>query len=156
MAQQPCLQVGAAVERVDDAAVFGQRHGIDGQVAPRQILFQRYVRRGVEVKAVIAGRGFALGARQCVFFLGLRVQEYRKILAYRAKAPGLHLLRCTADHHVIAVGHRQAEQLVAYCTANNVCLHQGAAGSSLAIACGSAAAAAYHARSAGRLSMCST
>ena len=74
-------QVGAAVERVDDVAVFGQRHGIDGQVA-RCARSSSSVTSGAawKWKAVIAGRGFALGARQCIFFLGLRVQEYRKIL----------------------------------------------------------------------------
>ena len=66
-------EVALAAERVDQRAVFASaRHGVDGEVAPRQVLLERDVGRGVEREAVVAGRGLALGARQRVFLVRLR------------------------------------------------------------------------------------
>jgi hypothetical protein len=42
------------------------RHGVDGEVAPRQVVLERDLGRGVEQEAVVARRGLALGARQCI------------------------------------------------------------------------------------------
>ena len=45
------------------------RDGVDGEVAPRQVLFQRHVRRGIDLEALVAARRLALGARQRIFFV---------------------------------------------------------------------------------------
>ena len=71
MAQQLGLQVALAAMRVDQLALRVLGDGIDGQVAPRQVLLQRDIGRGMHHKAFVARRGFALGAGQCVFFAGV-------------------------------------------------------------------------------------
>ncbi|MGF6370395.1 hypothetical protein OKW40_003145 [Paraburkholderia sp. RAU6.4a] len=119
MAKKPRLQVSLAVERIDDGA--GQlavrahlaRHRVDRQIAAREVFFERHVGRIEKLEAVIAGRRLALGARERVLLLRLRMQEYRKVLAHRPIALRDHLLGCCSHHHVVAVLHRHAEQLVA-------------------------------------------
>ena len=122
--QHAFAKVVRAVIRVDQPAAVGTGHRIDGQVAALQILFQRDVGCGVKVKAVITGRGLALGARQRIFLMGLRMQEHRKIAADRAEALLHHLFGCGADDDVIPVLHRQAEHLVTHRTADNVDFHE--------------------------------
>ena len=39
-------------------------------------------------KSLVARRGLALGAGQCIFFLCLRMQEYREVLADLLEAGG--------------------------------------------------------------------
>ena len=123
MAQQAQLQIAAAVERVDNLPVGVLRHGVDAEVAPRQILLQRDIGRGVESKAGIAFGGFALGARQRVFFVALRMQKHRKIFAHRPIARREHGIGIGAHHHPIAIGHRPPQQGIAYSAANKINLH---------------------------------
>jgi hypothetical protein len=50
MAQHARAQVALAAEGVDQRAVVASRHGVDGEVAARQVFFQRDLGRGVELK----------------------------------------------------------------------------------------------------------
>ena len=69
VAQHAVAQVARAAEGVDQRAVGAQRHGVDGQVAPGQILLQRHVGGGMEAEAVIPRAGLALGAGQRIFLV---------------------------------------------------------------------------------------
>ena len=108
MAQHTLLQVALAVERIDQAAIFGLGDGVDGQVATRQVFFQRHTGIGMDGKALVAACGLALGARQRVFLVRVRVQEHRKILAHRHKAVLHHQLRRGPDDDPVMVLHGQA------------------------------------------------
>jgi hypothetical protein len=123
VAHYPRLDIRHAAVRVDQRAVVSLCDGVDGQVTARQILFQCDFWRGVDDETLVARCGFALGARQRVFSVGFRVQEYREILADRLVAKRGHVFRRSADHDVIAVFDRQAEQRVAHCPAYRVDFH---------------------------------
>ena len=58
---------------------------------------------GVEGEAFVAGRGLALGARQRIFLVRLRVQENREVLADRLVAQRHHFLRRGADDDPVAI-----------------------------------------------------
>ena len=62
------------------------RDRVDGEVAPREVLLRasRRARRGTRSR--VAARGLALGARERVLLVGLRVQEHRKVPADRLVA----------------------------------------------------------------------
>jgi len=129
MAQHARAQVALAAMGVDQAAVLVARHRIDGEVAPRQVLLERDVGRGVKLEAVVAAAGLALGACQRHLLAGLRVQEDRKVTAHRAVAGRQQLLRRAADGDPVAVTKRQAQQAVAHGAADDIELHrQGLAG----------------------------
>ena len=72
-------EVALAAVGIDQRAVFVLRHRVDRQVAARQVFFERDVGRGVEGEAVVAGRRLALGARERVFLVRLRMQEDREV-----------------------------------------------------------------------------
>ena len=82
MAQQAVLQVLLAVVGVDKLAVATLGHGVDGEVAAQQVVFQRDIRAEATFKTLIAVTGFSFGAGQGVFFLAVGVQEHRKIGSY--------------------------------------------------------------------------
>ena len=124
MAQQALVEIALASERIDQLPILIFGHGIDGEVAAGQVLFQRDVGRGMEDETVIAPARLALGARQGVLFLALRMQKYREILAYRQKSGGLHCLGGAAHHHPVAIASGSSKQAVAYCAAHQVALHQ--------------------------------
>ena len=117
------FQIGNAAVRVDDFAigVFGNR--VDGEIAARQVLLQSDAGVRVKLEPVIAARGLALGARERVFLFGFGMQKHREILADRFVAELDHFFRRGADHDVIAIGYRQAEQLIAHGTADRVDFH---------------------------------
>ncbi|MNZ96059.1 hypothetical protein D3C78_1152370 [compost metagenome] len=123
MAQQPGLQIAlAAIGVVQAAAVrpaFARRHGIDRQVAPRQVFFQRHIGRGLDGKTAVAAAALALGAGQRIFLVAGRVQKHRKVAAHGLIALGHHLLGRRAHHHPVAVIHRPAQQLVAHRAADH-------------------------------------
>ena len=140
MAKHPGLQVGPAMEgvhqvgvvgvnRVDRVSVLGRRSGqgdgVDGQVAPGQVFFQRDIGRGVHRKAVVAGPGFALGAGQGIFLVCLGVQKDGKVFAHWQKALGQQGLGGGTHHHPVAVFHGQAQQGIAHRTTHHVNLHGG-------------------------------
>ena len=60
---------------------------VDGEVAPRQVLFERDRRIGVDDEAAVARRRLALGARQRVFLVRLRMQEDREVACRPACSP---------------------------------------------------------------------
>ena len=77
---------------------------------------------------LVAGRGFALGAGQCIVFLGDGVQVDGEVFAHWQK-PLRHTLSGRGPHHhPVAVLHRQAHQAVAYCAAHQVSLQAGSLG----------------------------
>jgi hypothetical protein len=119
MAQHAAAQVALAAAGVDQRAVFVARHGIDGQVAARQVLFQRHLGRGVEGEAVVARRRLALGARQRHFFVRLRVQEDREVAPTGGSRRPAVLGR-GAHHHPVAVAGGPAQQRVAHRAADDV------------------------------------
>ena len=61
------------------------RDGIDREVAALEVLFERDVGRGVDDEAVVAAAALALGARERVLLVRLRMQEDREV----ACPPGL-------------------------------------------------------------------
>ena len=123
MAQHVFAQIRRAAKRVDQLArlIFGDR--VDRQVAPAQIVLQSDVCIRHEIKPVIARSGLAFGARECVLFTRLRVQEYGEILADGRVAQGNQVLRRGADDDVIAVLDGQAEQAIAHRAADEVGFH---------------------------------
>jgi hypothetical protein len=104
----------------------GPRHGVDRQVAALQILLERHVGRCVHREALVAAAALSFRACERVFLLSPGVEEHREILSDRAEALGRHLLGCRADHHPVAVGDRQAEQLVAHRASHDVGFHRRA------------------------------
>ena len=72
----------------------------------------------------VTGRGFSLSARQCIFFVGLRMQEHRKIFTDRHETLCTHLLgRCT-DHHMITVFDWQSEQRITHRATDDIGFHR--------------------------------
>ena len=128
MPQETAFEIRNTAMRVYEISGGVLGNGVDGQIAPRQILLQGDLRRGVKHKAVITARSFALGARQRIFFMRHRMQENRKVLAHRLVAELDHLLGRGAYHHVVAIHHWQAEQLIAHGTADHVDLHRVSSG----------------------------
>ena len=59
--------------------------------------------------AAIAAATLALGARQGIFLTSLRVQEYRKIGAYRAITEFQHLFCAGVDHDLVVFGDGMVE-----------------------------------------------
>ena len=104
------------------------RHRVDREVAALEVVLQRHVGRGEELEAAIAAAVLALGARERVFLVRVRMQEHREVLADGHVARGEHHLGRGADHHPVAVGDRAAEQLVAHRAADAVDGVRAAAG----------------------------
>jgi hypothetical protein len=148
MAQHAALEVLRAPERVDQVALLVACDRVDGEVAPRQVLLQRHVRRGEHCEALVAAPGLALGAGERVFLVGLWMQEDREVLADRAETQPHHLFGIAAYHHVVMVLDRKAEQLVPDRAAYAIDLHTGC-GSNAAMVSVSATAAATHSCRAG-------
>jgi hypothetical protein len=73
MPEHSLLKVPLAAEGVYQAAFFILRHGIDSQVTPEEVLFQRYAGVKVDFKAVITMALLFFGAGQGVFFTALGV-----------------------------------------------------------------------------------
>ena len=94
MAQYTLLQVLTAMERVDDLTFVIHRHGVHGEITPRQIFLQRYVRRGIHRKTMVAMTIFAFGSRQRVFVVGIGMQKDGEIRPYLAKARSQHGFGC--------------------------------------------------------------
>lgn len=124
MAEDARGEVAAAAVGVDQAAVLGARDRVDREVAAQQVLFERDLGRGVADEAGVAVAGLALGARERVFLVGVRMQEDREVAADRAEAAREHLVGRAADHHPVTILHRQAEQGVAHRPAHDIGLHQ--------------------------------
>ena len=77
MAQHTSSHIVGTAKRVDkrsrdkaaigEQCIGGHRHSVDAEVAARQVFFQSHCGVGVDSKAPVARRGFALGARQGIF-----------------------------------------------------------------------------------------
>ena len=124
MAQHVGGDVALAAIGVGAVAVFVLGDGVDGQVAPGQVFFQRDVGRGMHGKAVVTPRGFALGARECVLFVGVGVQEDREVTPHGLVALRHQGLGRAAHHHPVAVRPSEAHQGISDCTADQVGFHQ--------------------------------
>ena len=94
MPQDAGVEIALALIRIDQRAGIIERHRVDRQIAPRQVLLERDVGRGVRNESFVAGRRLALGARQRVFLVRLRMQKHRKVLADRLVSERRHLLGC--------------------------------------------------------------
>jgi hypothetical protein len=103
MTQDARSEVVDAAIGVDQRTVGSARDGVDGQVAARQILAQGDLGGSMKGKALVAVTGLALGARQRIFCMRMRVQEDREILAHRLETACQHLLGGGTDDHVIAI-----------------------------------------------------
>ena len=123
VAQHARLQVGHAAVWVNQLPFGGAGDGVDGQIAPQQIFFQRHVRRGIAGKTGVPLAGFALGARQRVLLMRIGVEEHREIFADLLITQCQQLRRRGAHHHPIMIDHRDVEQAVANGTADQINLH---------------------------------
>ena len=74
----------------------------------------------MEGKAAISLAAFTLGTSQCIFFPGFRVQKDREILADRTKSGIEHGLRRSPDNDPVVIAERVAEQLIAYCSSDQI------------------------------------
>src|SRR5205823_3516300 len=83
----------------DDLAVLTLGHGVDGEIAPLQILLQGHLGRGLRREAAIAGRDLALAPRERVLLASLRMQEHRELAPHRQVTGALQLLRLRPDPH---------------------------------------------------------
>ena len=108
MAQDAGCQILLSAKRIDDCAVWILSHGINGQVAAHQVLFQRNVFIGMKAKSGITFGGFALGTGKGVFFVAVWMEKDGKILANRLIALSQHGLRICTDDYPIAVFDGQA------------------------------------------------
>ena len=102
MAQHAGLQVALPAERVDERPIAGLRDGIDGQIAPREILLETDFGPELDRKAAISGRSLSLAASQRIFFVGLRMQEHREVAAHFAIFEAQQLIAGAPDHHPVA------------------------------------------------------
>src|SRR5689334_11500094 len=116
-------KVAPPAEWVDNAAVGGAGHGVDGEIAPLQILLERHVGRELSGEAPIAWSNLALQARQRVFLMRLGMQVHRKVASHGALPEPLHFLRRCADDHPIALAGRSAEKLIPHGPAYEIHLH---------------------------------
>ena len=69
MTKYACLNIAATAVRIDQFAGIGLGNGVDGEVAPGEILFQRDLRCGADFKSFITPGGLALGAGKRVFIM---------------------------------------------------------------------------------------
>ncbi len=99
-------QVRFAAVGIDERPVLVARHRVDREIAARQVLAERHVGRDEELEAAVAAAVLALGARQRVLLVRLRMQEHRKIAADRSVAGRDQDFGRRADDHPIAVGDR--------------------------------------------------
>ena len=129
MPQPLAPQIAAPVERIDHlAASLVQSDGVNRQIAPRQILLERHLRRGMKNKAAIAAPDFALGARERVFVARARIDKHRKIRPDRAQPARRHLLRSRPHRDIIALARFAPQQAVAHRAADEIDFHRRRAG----------------------------
>ena len=114
-----------AAVRIDQRPCVVARHRVDREVAPREVLLERHVRRGEELEAAIAAAVLALGARQRVFLARLRMQEHREVAADRPVAGREQHLRRARRRRPSRGRRRAAEQLVAHRAADAVDVRSG-------------------------------
>ena len=123
MAQHARREIRLSAVRIDELAVLALGHGVDGEIAPLQILLQAHLGRGLRREAAIAGRNLALAPRERVLLVRLRMQEHRELAPHRLVTGALQLLRLSPDHHPVALADRNSQQPVPYRAADQVDSH---------------------------------
>jgi len=124
VAKDPRLKVCNAAVGVDQLTIGGACDGVDGEVAAQQVFLKADLGRSVAHEAGVAATALALGARERVFLLCLRVEKNREVPPHRAEPPREHGFRGFTDHHPVAILDRKAEQCVANRTAHHKGTHQ--------------------------------
>jgi hypothetical protein len=120
MPQPPLGEVCLACEGVVQTACAVDRHGVDGEVAPHQVVFEPHVGAGMKDKPFVAMARLTLGTGQRVFGLCVGVKKDRKVLAHRPKAGAHHGRRGGAYHQIVSVLAWQAKQGITHGTAHAV------------------------------------
>src|SRR5690606_33100897 len=122
MPQHPGLQVFQAAAWVHEPAVCMTGDGIDSEVSPLEIRFQRDVGTGIKGEPLIAPPRFAFGTCKSVFLFATRMQKNRKVPPYRNEATRFHFLGGGTDDHPVAIPCRQLQKIIANGTPNNIYL----------------------------------
>src|SRR5690606_15571760 len=120
MPQHPGLQVFQAAAWVHEPAVCMTGDGIDSEVSPLEIRFQRDVGTGIKGEPLIAPPRFAFGTCKSVFLFAARMQKNRKVSPYRNEATCFHFLGGGADDHPVAIPCRKLQEIIANGAANNI------------------------------------
>src|ERR1700690_4341391 len=120
MTQYASLQVALPAERVDERASVVLRHGIDGQIAPREILLESDFRSELDRKAAIPGRSLSLASGQRIFFVGLRMQEHGKVASHFTIIETQQFVAGAPYHHPVAFLNGQTQQRVSNGAANQI------------------------------------
>ena len=123
MPQDSRLQVLAPAIGIDQRTVLIARHGVDGQIATRQVLFQGDRSGGIERETVVAGPHLALGSCNGVFVAGFRVKENGKVLAHLLVAQAKQVLGSRADHDPVPLADRKVQQRIPDGASDFVDLH---------------------------------
>ena len=124
VAQHAGRKIALAAVRIDQRAVVVARHRVDREVAPGEVVLERDFGRREELEAAVAAPVLALGARERVFLVRVRMQEHREIATHRPVAGRDHDFGRRADDDPVAIGAAAAEQLVAHRAADAVDAHR--------------------------------
>ena len=112
----PCGSISAPLSSCGDR--------VDGEVAAGEIFLERHAAVGVELEAVVAGAGLALGARERMFFARFGMKEHREVAADREIAEGEKLAGIGADDDPVAISDGATEQSITNRTADEIALHR--------------------------------
>ena len=110
--QAAAMQIFRAAEWVDQFSIGCQRHGIDREITALEIIDKGDIGFGADFEAFVAGAGFALRAREGIFFMRLGMVKYRKITPHLLISQCAHLFGCGAHHDPVPVVYRQPEELI--------------------------------------------
>jgi hypothetical protein len=109
MAKHSFVEVATPSVWINEITVLGFGNGVDRQVAPSQVLFERNVRVGADLESRVAGSGLRFRSCQRIFFLRIRMQVYREAAPDTLKAACFELVTGRADDDPVTFGDRQAE-----------------------------------------------
>src|SRR5450759_277757 len=123
MAQDTRLKISAAAIRIDELARGTLRDRIDRKIAALEILLQSDLRGEARAEPSVAGSDFGFQARESIFLVRLRMQEYRKVPTDGDVAEFLKIRGTGADHHPVALAHGHAQELITDGAADQVDLH---------------------------------
>ncbi len=117
------VDVALAAVGIDENALGGLRHGIDGEIAAREILLERHLGAELHRESAIARGDLALAAGERVLLVGVGVQEHRKVSSHFPIAELLELLPRAADDNPITLLDGKPEQPVPNGSADQIHLH---------------------------------
>ena len=123
MAQHACAKIGLPAERIDELALLVARHGVDRQVAAREILGERDVGRREEFESAIAAPVLALRTGERVLLAGIAMEKDREVAAHRLVTGGDQDLGRRADDDPVPIDDGAPEELVAHRASDAVDLH---------------------------------